>query len=75
MTSTAGSDPWVVAELLDLPFLLIVATRWIKVDAREAARIDADLDARRPAVGGGGEPAQDRPWWLDDPQLRDRYHG
>lgn len=67
---------WVVAELLDLPFLLLVATRWIRVDAREASRIDAQLDeAERSTTPVGGEPGQDRPWWLNDPQLRERYHG
>ena len=43
---SAGGILWVVAELLDLPFLILAATRWIRADAREAARIDAELDAK-----------------------------
>lgn len=93
---TAGSILWVVAELLDLPFLILAATRWIRADAREAVRIDAELDAEeatvtaaaqvrtltvatplprdadRPTdVTGAADPG--RPWWLDDPGIRDRY--
>jgi len=44
---TAGAILWVVAEILDLPFLILAATRWIKADAREAAVLDAELDARQ----------------------------
>ena len=71
---TAGSILWVVAELLDLPFLILAATRWIRADAREAERIDAELDAHEVALPArSAQPG--RPWWLDDPGLRDRYHG
>lgn len=82
---TAGSILWVVAELLDLPFLILAASRWIKADARDAAVIDAELDAQfearrtsRAAAGApeGDAPAPpDRPWWLDDPNLQDRFRG
>lgn len=74
---TAGGILWAVAEILDLPFLVLVATRWMRADAVEARRLDAELDAR---AAGAAEPAPHpdappltRPWWLDDEQLRDRY--
>jgi putative copper resistance protein D len=70
---TAGNIAWIVAEVIDLPFLLLVATRWIRADAREAVRIDAELDAASADTPAGTEPATSRPWWLDDPQIRDRY--
>jgi len=96
---TAGGILWAVAEVLDLPFLVLAATRWMRADAVEARRIDAELDAEsRPAAaspppegpadgtavpagidGAPTAPAQPdappmtRPWWLDDPELRDRY--
>ena len=73
---TAGGILWVVAEVLDLPFLILAASRWIKADARDAARIDAELDARQ-HWAPDGEPVEaptvDRPWWLDDPNLQDRF--
>ena len=72
----AGGILWVVAEVLDLPFLILAATRWIKADARDAARVDAELDARQHWDASGevvAEPVVDRPWWLDDPGLQDRF--
>lgn len=67
----AGGTLWVVAELLDLPFLILAATRWTKADARGASAMDAELDARRPVLDDGTEPATDKPWWLD-PEQRSR---
>jgi putative membrane protein len=43
---TAGAILWSVAELLDLPFLIFIVYRWIQSDARQAAAVDAFLDAR-----------------------------
>ena len=82
----AGGILWVVAEVLDLPFLILAANRWIKADLRDAARIDAELDARETTAGtgvastdghpvahsGSAQPAGERLWWLDDPNLADR---
>jgi putative membrane protein len=61
----AGGVLWCVAELLDLPFLLLIFHRWVQADAREAAEIDAAIET--PGVG------PDQPWFLSDPQLRDRF--
>lgn len=107
----AGGLLWIALEVLDLPFLVFLAVRWLRVDTAEAARMDAMLDAQgapavtesaaagAPASGavvtgsvgaarsrepgdapagpagrrGAASPAADRPWFLDDPQLRDRY--
>lgn len=74
----AGSILWVVAEALDLPFLALLVVQWIRSDEREAARIDAQLDAAEPArrsphpadPGGAEEELDDgrvRPWWETDP--------
>jgi putative membrane protein len=90
---TAGGIMWAVAEVLDLPFLVLAATRWLRADAAEARRVDAELDAADAAkavvtdippgvsdtalssVTSNRAPAGARPWWLDDPELRDRYRG
>jgi cytochrome c oxidase assembly factor CtaG len=72
---TAGAVLWCVSELIDLPFLLLVYRRWLRADARDAAEVDAVLDAERAARG---EPLDDEsvpadaPWWLTDPQMQER---
>ena len=73
----AGSILWCVAEVIDLPFLLIVYRRWLRADARDAAEIDAVLDAERIARSGLTDPGQpadqtDAPWWLTDPAMQHR---
>jgi putative membrane protein len=61
-----GGVLWCVAELLDLPFLVLIFRRWVRADAREAAVIDAQLDAEADTAD------TDTPWFLSDPRLRDR---
>ncbi|MBL7490035.1 cytochrome c oxidase assembly protein [Frankia sp. AgB1.9] len=77
-----GTILWTVAEVVDLPFLVLLVRRWIKVDAQEAARVDRELDAlalAQPALTGSpsadGESAgavaaeeaeRTRPWWETD---------
>jgi cytochrome c oxidase assembly factor CtaG len=71
----AGAIVWCVAEVIDLPFLLIVYRRWLRSDAREAAEIDTVLEAERIARGtqdAPGAPAGDAPWWLSDPEMQER---
>ena len=48
----AGAVLWCVSEIIDLPFLLIVYRRWLRADARDAAVIDAVLDAERISRSG-----------------------
>lgn len=82
----AGAILWCVAELIDLPFLVLVFRRWLRADARDAARVDAVLEAERAArralagdpSGAGVEapPApsveRDIPWWESDPAMQER---
>ena len=60
----AGAVLWCVAELIDLPFLLLVYLRWLRADERDAAEIDTVLEAERIARGrattDGRRPARDR---------------
>jgi len=35
---------WAVGEVVGLPLLILVVVQWMRADAREAARIDAELD-------------------------------
>lgn len=74
----AGAILWAVAELLDLPYLMVVFRHWIRADAREASQLDAELDRaalerrlRKPvtleeATGPGAEPELEQPWWEQD---------
>ncbi|MGF7239358.1 MAG: cytochrome c oxidase assembly protein, partial [Frankia sp.] len=58
-----GAILWFVAEIIDLPFLVLLVSRWIRVDAQEAARVDRELDALaavrhpHPAVHPAAQPA------------------
>jgi putative copper resistance protein D len=80
----SGAIMWTVAELLDLPFLVLTVRQWLRVERREAQHIDAELDraelaraALRPADAPDADGAglTSRPWWLDHPELRGRYGG
>ena len=83
---TAGSVLWVIAEVIDLPFLLLVFRQWLRADARDAAAVDAVLDAEytaRTALqendGDADSPPStgvaDVPWWLSDPAWQRRMRG
>jgi putative membrane protein len=69
----AGAVLWCVAELLDLPFLILVFRQWLKADAKDAADIDAVLEAERAARGEEtDDETRDAPWWLSDPSMQNR---
>jgi putative membrane protein len=68
----AGAILWCVSEVIDLPFMLLVYRRWLRADARDAAAIDAVLDAERIARSADTDAPADAPWWLTDPAMQDR---
>lgn len=63
----AGAIVWSVAELLDVPFLALLAVQLVRADRRQAQRIDHELDTRHaeqaPAGPAGRQPDLLRPWW------------
>jgi cytochrome c oxidase assembly factor CtaG len=63
---------WIGGDLAGLPFLGAIALRFAAADAREARRVDAELDAAEQDDGNddGGPP---RLWWEDDPRFADRF--
>ncbi|SDN47181.1 Cytochrome c oxidase assembly factor CtaG [Klenkia soli] len=69
---TAGSILWTVAEVLDLPFLVLTVLQWIRVERTEARRVDLELD-RAQLAPTGTDPDPTTPWWHHDPALRGRY--
>jgi putative membrane protein len=52
--------------------MLLVYRRWLRADARDAAAIDAVLDAERIARSADTDAPADAPWWLTDPAMQDR---
>jgi cytochrome c oxidase assembly factor CtaG len=75
----AGAILWCIAEIIDLPFLVLVYRRWIRADARDAAEVDAVLEAERAARAAlpesDADADRDAPWWLSDPAMQRRLHG
>jgi putative membrane protein len=61
-----GEVIWVIAELLDIPFLAALVFQWVRADARHAAVVDARLDAHGPAPADGNPGELQRPWWETD---------
>ncbi|MFE2347106.1 cytochrome c oxidase assembly protein [Kitasatospora cineracea] len=79
-----GNAIWILGDLVGLPFLCALIRRLIVTGRAETAAVDAALDAVEEAravaaatavAAGTDAPAGDRPWWLDDPNLRHRYGG
>jgi len=83
-----GGALWILGDLVGLPFLAAQLIQLMREDESDAARIDADLDARdalqaaAATTGTTGttssapEPAADqeeKPWWEDDPRFTSRF--
>jgi cytochrome c oxidase assembly factor CtaG len=83
----AGGVLWVLGDLVGLPFLAAQLIQMMREDESDAARIDADLDAKeaqlkeaqlRTAIAlkepGDADERQDpKPWWEDDPRFTSRF--
>jgi len=84
----AGGVLWVLGDLVGLPFLAAQLIQLMREDESDAARIDAELDAKQaseadtprlvPTPGHEGTPPGDpadttKPWWEDDPRFTDRF--
>jgi cytochrome c oxidase assembly factor CtaG len=70
-----GGALWILGDLVGLPFLAAQLIQLIREDESDAARIDAELDARQAtvAVTAEGEQAGEKPWWEDDPRFTSRF--
>jgi cytochrome c oxidase assembly factor CtaG len=82
-----GGVLWIVGDLVGLPFLAAVLIHMMREDESDAARIDAELDARdaelppRPAASAapdnpasaGGQDDQQPMWWENDPRFTSRF--
>src|SRR6185437_12225649 len=63
----SGGALWILGDLVGLPFLAAQLIQLIREDESDAARIDAELDAREAAAAVTAEGEQDgeKPWWED----------
>jgi cytochrome c oxidase assembly factor CtaG len=70
-----GGALWILGDLVGLPFLAAQLIQLMREDESDAARVDAELDARQAAapVPAEGEQAADKPWWEDDPRFTGRF--
>ena len=76
-----GGIIWILGDFVGLPFLAVQLIQMMRADKREAAEIDAALDARDAARAAAtvtpteaDEPSEaDRPWWESDPRITDRF--
>ena len=74
-----GGVLWILGDLVGLPFLAAQLIQLMREDESDAARIDAELDARQaiqaqqaPADGVPDENGT-KPWWEDDPRFTNRF--
>lgn len=70
-----GGALWILGDLVGLPFLAAQLIQLIRKDESDAARIDAELDARQAAAAVTAEGEQDgeKLWWEDDPRFTGRF--
>jgi cytochrome c oxidase assembly factor CtaG len=83
-----GGALWILGDLVGLPFLAAQLIQLMREDESDAARIDAELDARdadlataraaaasEPAAGPAqaGTAQAEKPWWEDDPRFTSRF--
>ena len=71
---------WVLGDVVGLPFLLTLMSRFTSDEKVRATEIDAELDAAAAAAAPSGteqidaaEPAPPALWWEADPRLKDRF--
>jgi cytochrome c oxidase assembly factor CtaG len=75
-----GGVLWILGDLVGLPFLAAQLIQLMREDESEAAKIDADLDARDMKDMMPNEPVPDaamnpatKPWWEEDPRFTGRF--
>ncbi len=73
-----GGALWILGDLVGLPFLAAQLMQLMHEDESDAAKIDAELDAKeldaKQAEPDADHPAEDTPlWWENDPRFTDRF--
>lgn len=62
---------WILGDVLGVPFLMVLMRAMSSDEKKQAAIVDAELDAQLDTVDDEAPPTL---WWEADPQLRDRFH-
>jgi cytochrome c oxidase assembly factor CtaG len=77
-----GGVLWILGDLVGLPFLAAQLIHMMREDESDAARIDAELDARQARLEAPVPPAESQEtqeshgsklWWEDDPRFTGRF--
>ena len=72
-----GGALWILGDLVGLPFLAAQLIQMIREDEREAAQVDAELDASTAAAETAGvapaAAADSQPWWESDSRFTGRF--
>jgi cytochrome c oxidase assembly factor CtaG len=66
-----GGVLWIIGDLVGLPFLAAQLIQYMREDASEAAKVDAELDARDAEAGDEAKGATGL-WWETDPRFSNR---
>jgi cytochrome c oxidase assembly factor CtaG len=69
-----GGALWILGDLVGLPFLAAQLIQMIREDEREAAEVDAALDASA-ATAESTADSQPQPWWESDDRFTGRFRG
>jgi cytochrome c oxidase assembly factor CtaG len=71
----AGGVLWILGDLVGLPFLAAQLIHMMREDESDAARIDAELDARQAQddLSDHNEPQEPQLWWETDPRFTTRF--
>lgn len=66
---------WILGDVVGLPFVLLLMRALSRDERAHAVAVDAELDAQVESVEAaeGDHAAASRPWWENDPQLRERF--
>ncbi|MFT3715026.1 MAG: cytochrome c oxidase assembly protein [Gordonia sp. (in: high G+C Gram-positive bacteria)] len=70
LSQTVGAGMlWILADVIGIPFLIILMTALRREDARTQQRVDGLIDDS--AAAGDADPTG--LWWEQDPRLKDRF--
>ena len=68
-----GGAIWILGDLVGLPFLAAQLMQLMREDESDAAKIDAELDAKQTEPESDHAAEDARLWWQNDPRFTDRF--